>query len=374
MSHPLSLFEPAISEYLIANKGKLLDAWDRSLRIDSHESNLQRIKDNGNLMYNIVIRSFTEKISDEELKMFAEEVAQERVSAKINIGDFVYNVSEGRNIIFSHLLHLQMKQEDYIEIYENLNDLFDRFIYFSVNKYTEIKDQELKEKMLFIQDTHKDRLTLLGQMSSSFVHEFRNPLTSVMGFIKLIKAGYMKDLYIDTIERELLELNFRITQFLHTSKLKPDNFSFEEVNIQELLDDLIQFLYSSLVSQDIEVIKNEYFNIKIIAIQDEIRQVLLNLLMNAIEALKSNTDKPFIQISCTTTNQDITLKISNNGPEIPEKSLKTIFEPFYTTKELGTGIGLFVCRKIIEEHHGGKLSCQSTNHLTTFTITLPIKR
>ncbi|MCD8503450.1 MAG: ATP-binding protein [Bacillaceae bacterium] len=103
---------------------------------------------------------------------------------------------------------------------------------------------------------------------------------------------------------------------------------------------------------------------------EEVRQVLLNILTNSIDALKGMKDKKQIIVSCNPSKTFMSVNITNNGPEIPLSTIQTIFEPFYTTKKSGTGIGLHVCKQIIE-NYGGKIECHSTHDLTTFTVLLP---
>ncbi|MFL6560956.1 MAG: sensor histidine kinase, partial [Bacillus sp. (in: firmicutes)] len=80
---------------------------------------------------------------------------------------------------------------------------------------------------------------------------------------------------------------------------------------------------------------------------------------------------PTIEILSHLENHSIKINISNNGPEIPAELRKSIFEPFFTTKKLGTGLGLFVCKEIIEKHKGN-LECNSSPDKTTFSIVLPV--
>jgi signal transduction histidine kinase len=358
-------------EYLREIKPLFIQAWEKSIEIDASRIDKERVRLNGSTMFEITMRLLGDTLDEKEVKALAYKVATERSQASINIGDFIYNVYKGRSTILSQINKFNFAVNDFILVNEKINDLFDRFIRYTLTKYMEIKDSELKEKMLFIKETHKDRLTLLGQMSSSFVHEFRNPLTAIMGFVKLMKAGHINELYLDTIQHELEELNFRITQFLHTSRLKLDEQSKKEVAIICLIEDLIQFLYPSLVSEDIEIVTRFESEPIIVAQEDELKQVILNLLMNSIEAVKSDPNDPYIGISCNMEANFVKIQITNNGPKIPEEALNVIFEPFFTTKELGTGIGLYVCKKIIELNHGGKIECQSDDELTIFTVYLP---
>ena len=225
--------------------------------------------------------------------------------------------------------------------------------------------------MLFVNQSHNDRLSLLGQMSSSFVHEFRNPLTSVIGFIKLLKTEYPSLKYMDTIEHELDQLKFRITQFLHASRLEVVDKEQEEIEIEDLLSEILAFLYPSIVDGDVDVKTTIDSTSKIIAVKEEVKQVLVNIILNSIDALKYNASNKELLLTCENKQHSIVFTISNNGPKIPEEMKEAIFEPFYTTKSLGTGIGLYVCKTLIEKH-GGTIHCESNDQKTSFIIHLPM--
>ena len=99
----------------------------------------------------------------------------------------------------------------------------------------------------------------------------------------------------------------------------------------------------------------------------------MNIILNAIQA---NPKTCLINVHTSTDGTNINIKISDNGPGIPKENINDIFTPFYTTKPVGegTGLGLFVCYKIITEEHSGIISVDSTNKRTTFKITLPLPK
>lgn len=154
------------------------------------------------------------------LQPLCEKIAIERAGADANIGDFVYNANVGRNELFEAMCELDVSARELKPIMAKIHTCFDKLIYYTVLKYSEIISKNLEEKQQYINETHKERLTILGQMSASFVHEFRNPLTSIMGFVKLLKAHHPSLSYLDIISHELDRLNFRISQFLLVSKKK----------------------------------------------------------------------------------------------------------------------------------------------------------
>lgn len=358
--------------YLEKHQSMYLDMWRETIIVDPNDVNKELIIANGEQMYELVKKTIQYPITEENIKQLAFKVARERLDANINIGHFVYNVNLGRSIILKGIIQLGIAHDFLTPIVDNINRQFDLFCYHATAQYTELKNQELHEKNTFITQTHKERLAILGQMSSSFVHEFRNPLTAVIGFIKLLKSESPQIKYIDIIDAELQQLNFRITQFLHTSKVNVIEEHREVTSINDLLHDVLHFLYPSIVDGDVSITTNFTAEIAIKINKDQIKQVILNILMNSIEATKKNDKSKEIEVRCNEVDGKgkVVINISNNGPSIPEHTLKTIFEPFYTTKELGTGIGLFVCKNIIEKHKG-HIICSSNENKTTFSIYLP---
>ncbi|WP_413302325.1 histidine kinase N-terminal domain-containing protein [Bacillus sp. 1P10SD] len=358
------------------NKKKLVQEWEDSIVINHEDPFKLKIRENGEALLNVILSMH--KVSSEELieivKKIAIEVSEERVLANINIGDFVYNVNLGRTILYSYLSKTGISWSDLQESINKINFCFDKFLYYAVSHYSEAKNKIIEEKTMFIDSTHQDRLTLLGQMTSSFIHEFRNPLTSVQGFIQLLKADYPNMRYLDIISGELDQLNFRISQFLLLSK--KELIGKEKINfkLNQLIDEVLNFLYPSILDGKVKIKRDLSKDFTLNGYADEIRQVFINIIFNAIDVLNHHeVDLPTIEISSWLENEElIKISISNNGPAIPAELRKTIFEPFFTTKKLGTGLGLFVCKEIIEKHKG-ELTCDSSMDKTTFSICLPIQ-
>ncbi|MDX8361750.1 histidine kinase N-terminal domain-containing protein [Cytobacillus sp. IB215316] len=360
-----------IVQFLDENVSTFIQSWRQRVLISDNDIHKEEVINNGKKMFQLVKLRLENALSEGDVRKLAYKVASERVEANINIGDLVFNVNEGRKEINNWIISSGFPYDQLIQILEEINTTFDQFSYYTVRKYTEIKEEQLEEKTLFIDQTHKERLTILGQMSSSFVHEFRNPLTTVIGFTKLINNEYPTIKYIDIIEHELHQLNSRVTQFLHVSKKELINGDKFEVSLKKLFDDLLNFIYPSIVDGDVKVTKNIHSDISVFANKEELRQVFLNILLNSIDALQYVRHTKIMNIDCNTSDGKAEITISNNGPVIPKEIIAVIFEPFFTTKELGTGIGLYICKKIINKHEG-EISCVSDEKLTTFSIKLPL--
>ncbi|MBN8198961.1 MULTISPECIES: histidine kinase N-terminal domain-containing protein [Bacillaceae] len=366
----------AILELLLTEKEDLLSEWNEKILINKDDPFKDKIKDNGNAMFQLIIQ-FLIKDGDEleeYIQKLAYSVAEQRVKAEINIGDFVYNVNLGRTIVLDILNRSEIHFHELQRQYERIGYCFDKFLYHAVSRYTDAKDQIIKEKTQFIDSTHKDRLTLLGQMTSSFIHEFRNPLTSVQGFIQLLKSENPTMKYLDIISNELEQLNFRISQFLLLSKKELIGKEKITFSLNELIDEVLIFLYPSILDGKVKILQDMNEDIYLNGYADEIRQVFINIIFNAIDVLTQYRSDPVIHIKSKWTPEGhIKLDIANNGPRIPEHLVSSIFEPFVTTKTLGTGLGLFVCREIIEKHQG-TLTCDTESDWTVFSIILPTEK
>ncbi|WP_462413541.1 ATP-binding protein [Neobacillus sp. Marseille-QA0830] len=226
------------------------------------------------------------------------------------------------------------------------------------------KSKEQNDLML----QKSEKLALLGQMAAGIAHEIRNPLTSIRGFIQLFKYNQMNEEYYDVVLSELDRINAIVGEFLVLAK--PSAAVFVEQDVSELIKEVITLsnTQSILNNVEIEVDFDEGLP-KVFCEENQIKQVILNLIKNAMEAMPKG-GKIFVAIKAMQEGQ-ISIRIQDQGIGIPKERIPTLGEPFYTTKEKGTGLGLMTCYKIIENHNG-KLSIQSAvNEGTTVEIILP---
>ncbi|WP_040209025.1 ATP-binding protein [Neobacillus jeddahensis] len=213
-----------------------------------------------------------------------------------------------------------------------------------------------------------EKLALLGQMAAGIAHEIRNPLTSIKGFIQLFKANQQKDEYFDIVLSELDRINTIVGEFLVLAK--PSVAVYVEQDVRVLIKDVVTLIGTQSIMTNVEIFVDFEEDLPEISCEEnQLKQVFLNLLKNAIESMP---DGGHIQVKVWTKEEGkISIKIVDQGVGIPEERILTLGEPFYTTKEKGTGLGLMTCFRIIESHNGEIDIKSKVNEGTTIELTLP---
>jgi PAS domain S-box-containing protein len=213
-----------------------------------------------------------------------------------------------------------------------------------------------------------EKLALLGQMAAGIAHEIRNPLTSIKGFIQLFKSEKYKDEYYDIVLSELDRINDIVGEFLVLAK--PTAAVFAEKDVKELIKDVVTLINTQSILNNVQIFVEFESDLPNISCEEsQLKQVFLNLLKNAIEAMPSGGN---IDVMVQGKEEGkISIQIIDQGIGIPTERISTLGEPFYTTKEKGTGLGLMTCYKIIESHNGELLITSKVNEGTTIEIILP---
>jgi len=220
-----------------------------------------------------------------------------------------------------------------------------------------------------------EKLASIGRISASIAHEIRNPLTSV----KLNIQKVMESENLDEIDKEHLDIsqegighieNFvkELLNFTRVSELQLAHFSVEEI-----IDESVKMIRGSLKLKKVHLEKEVEKDLPHVLVDgDKLRQVFLNILHNACEAVKEGGK---IKISLSQMEESegrkAKIEISDNGIGIPEKDWENIFEPFYTTKSTGIGLGLANARKIIEQHKGSIRLIKKRGKGACFEILIP---
>lgn len=260
-------------------------------------------------------------------------------------------------------------------------------------------------KLLQSEKQHADRLAYIGTLAANMAHEIKNPLVAINTYFQLLP--YKKDdkefhsdfqkIAIKEIER----INRIIEDLLDLAK--PSKPVLYDIDPHSIVKDTINFIKSSAAEKNIEI--STVFEEKacqLIADEDKIKQVLLNILQNSLDALSKNGR---IEVSTSLINglsvfrnmakanlnsvffpfaphslrnvdnkQYFVIKISDNGIGIPTENMSQIFEPFFTDKDKGTGLGLAMVYRIIKDHEGGIYIESKAGAGTDFYIILPLNR
>lgn len=214
-----------------------------------------------------------------------------------------------------------------------------------------------------------EKLSLVGQLAAGVAHEIRNPMTSIKGFIQLTKSTKeCKETYIDIILAELERTEAIIYEFLALAKPNEPGI-LEKTSMIDLLEKVVTFFEAQAFIRGV-TIETKYIRDSVIQCNtNQIKQVFINIIQNAIEACDCN-GKIVISLK-EKESQHVVIEVEDNGCGIPVERLQRLGEPFYSTKEKGTGLGLLVTYKIIEAHKG-KLNFKSEQGRgTTVEIELP---
>ena len=234
-----------------------------------------------------------------------------------------------------------------------------------------------------------EQLAAVGRLSAAIAHEIRNPLASVSGSIQLLRAELALDdsnqRLMDIIAHEIERLNMIITDFLAYARPRP--LQYDEVDIHKLLSGTLHLLCKGLPAGSAVEIRTEFAPVVLsIAVDPQgLRQVIWNLCLNAVEAMHYQgtltvrtivqpqvNQPPRSKTSPLTAAPELIIDVMDSGPGMSLEVKEKIFEPFYSTKDRGTGLGLATVDQIIYNHKGKIEVDSQLGHGTTIRIRLPL--
>jgi hypothetical protein len=211
-------------------------------------------------------------------------------------------------------------------------------------------------------------------MATGLAHEIRNPLAGIAGVIEIIgrdlpptspARSVVKD-----VRQEIARINHIVTDLLQTARPHPPKVRKSDLNTT--VEHAVMLGRQQAMAKSVEISLQKDASLPEVEHDgDQIHQVLLNLLLNALQAIEHNGK---IAVTVKPQGKMAVVEVADNGRGIPPDQLPNIFRPFYTTKGDGTGLGLSLARRIVEDHQGRIDVSSALGKGTTFAVVLPLQR
>ncbi|OIK14481.1 PAS domain-containing sensor histidine kinase [Bacillus sp. MUM 13] len=239
-------------------------------------------------------------------------------------------------------------------------------ILFLTVKYLLLRREAKKQKSMM----EAQKLEVVGMLAASTAHEIKNPLTGIKGLVQLLEEKYkdkQDELYFSVIKNEIERINSIVSEFLILGKPTAQHLSSIDLClILEELEPLIQS-ESRLYNVDFSLHMPEK-PVVVLCTRDHLKQVILNIAKNGCEAMAEGGT---LAITVYQREKEAVIEIADTGIGMTEKQLRKVFDPFYTNKDTGTGLGLYVCKRIVELFNGSILLSSQEDKGTKAEIILP---
>ncbi|WP_054967833.1 PAS domain-containing protein [Alicyclobacillus ferrooxydans] len=230
----------------------------------------------------------------------------------------------------------------------------------------DITEKQKTDEMLI----RSEKLAVLGQLAAGFAHEIRNALTVVQGFMQLLnyKAGDTERRYCGIMMTELYRISNIVDELLVLAK--PQVYVTKPIVIEGLIHEVLALLGAQTLLHNVEFRSELHYETVVNCEPNQLKQVLVNVVKNAIEAM---TNGGTITLRTEQTGEFAEIQVVDQGVGISQDTINRLGEPFYTTKDGGTGLGLMVSQKIIQAHRGRIDISSEVGVGTTVTIILPMQ-
>jgi len=237
-----------------------------------------------------------------------------------------------------------------------------------------LRNQVAEQQKIMIE---QQKLAAMGEMIGNIAHQWRQPLNALGLVLQNIKKAYergrLDDAYLEKSVNKGKMLTDKMSStiddfrdLVKAKKLKEHFF------VKNIINDVLEIVEQALVNNNIEV-EIDCEEIEILSYPNELFQVIVNLINNAKDAFKEQGKSGVIKIKCTKKDNKATIIVHDNAGGIPLENPSKVFEPYFTTKDSGTGIGLYMSKMIIEKDMQGILSVKNEAGGALFSIELPLE-
>jgi signal transduction histidine kinase len=213
----------------------------------------------------------------------------------------------------------------------------------------------------------------IDELSSTIAHEIRNPIAAAKSLVQQMGEDPTSVENVDYAKVALDELDRVERSVAHLLKYaKEEDYTFAHVNVASVVDAALTEMRGKLEGARVAVVRNYITGPTILADREKLRQVFANVLDNAIDALGGVAEGRRVELFIENGGQKTTVRVRDNGCGIPADRIDRIFNPFFTTKEKGTGLGMAISKKIVEAHEGSIDVLSEVGRGTDLAITLPL--
>ncbi len=238
------------------------------------------------------------------------------------------------------------------------------------------RERDLKQSQDLIR--RADRLSSLGMLTAGLAHEIRNPLVAIRTFTQLLPERYLDPEFRNSFQALALKEVDRICGLINDllSFARPSTPNVSEENLDEIVDSIVRILETEAKEKEVLIYRRLAAHLpKIFIDKEQIKQVIMNIILNALQSIEG---RGVVEVATRLftkngSEQYVQIEVRDSGVGILEKDLEDIFNPFFTTKKDGSGLGLSISHQIVQEHEGYIVVESQVGKGTTFSVNLPVR-